>query len=186
MAPSLHSQKLYTGHEKEKDFSRAWNLSSKREQGLNVKTYGIPDGDPAHLSYRAACKLGSQVESLLTQIASDRILFVTLSDLVLEPEKTWRSVLHHLKVKEIPLPHKDNKNPATKRRNTLLHRTLMLLSRLKKKLGIKKKSGLLAPIHRLNTTVEKYPEPNAKTKNEMSNYFKEEIQKIESLTGIRL
>ncbi|MDH3679525.1 MAG: sulfotransferase domain-containing protein [Acidimicrobiia bacterium] len=181
MVPSLHAQKLLTGHEKLTDLQEAWDVADARASGSNVGIYGIPDGDPAHMSYKAACLLGAQVRDLLQAVDRSQVLIVLLEDIATEPDRIWRLVCSHAGLDPVAVDLASLNIAAVHRRSQLGHRLLSGVGAAKKALGLSGRSGLLAPLHRLNLRSGRYTAPPQSLRQEMSRYFRDDIELLASL-----
>lgn len=181
MVPSLHAQKLLTGHEKIRDLQRAWDLSDDRASGSHVGIFGIPEGDPAHMSYKAACRLGEQVRDLLEVVDRSRVLIAFLEDIATAPDRTWRLVCEHAGLNPMPIEFDSANRTTVRRRSQLGYRVLAGAGSVKKVLGLTGRSGLLAPLHRLNIQEQRYTPPSTTLRREMADYFRDDIALLESI-----
>ncbi len=180
MAPSLHAQTLFTGRELLKHFEDAWAVSDRRFGGEHVGIFGFNEGDPSCMAYKQACMLGQQVENLLQQVDGKRVLFVLLDDLSAAPEECW------LKVQEfLGLPNEtlslDIENKAKYRKFPFLQRVTLFAQNIKRRLGIKKRFGLLAFFNNRNIVQGRYPEPADEIKALMKKEFSKDVQKLSEL-----
>lgn len=183
MVPSLHAQKLLTGHEKLVDLREAWDAADARASGSSIGIYGIPDGDPTHMSYKAACSLGAQLRDLLDVVDAERVLTVLLEDISGEPERTWELVCDHAGLDPVAVEFESVNVASLRRRSQLGYRVISSAGSIKRVLGLRGKSGLLAPLHRWNLQAERYPRPSEALRDEISRYFVDDIGLLESLIG---
>ncbi len=183
MAPSLHAQKKYTGHETVSDFADAWRLSAAREQGDQVGIFGLNSGDPSHLSYRKACSLGSQYVAAVRVVGKQNILPVVLDDLRTDPRKEWRRITSFLGLDYCEPPHMEKMNPATRRRSALIHRFVIRVRNIRKRYGIRKLPAFVPSFSAWNSMRASYPRPNSALLAEMALAFEPEISILEIELG---
>lgn len=186
MAPSLHSQVLYTGRELLDNFEEAWQVSDQRFAGEHIGIFGFDQGDPACMAYKQACMLGQQVETLLQQIDRERVLFVLLDELSANPEKVWERIQNFLGLPlytDFPL---GVHNQAKQRRFPMLQQFTLFVQNLKRRLGLKKRFGLLAPLNKRNVIEKKYPPPPKQLQEVMRLAFREDILKLSDLINCDL
>jgi len=187
MAPSLHYQKLYTGHETIRSFDAAWRVNAARGAGRFEGIINLPDSaDPSHMDYQKACMLGSQVKRLLRNVDRRKVHFCFLKDISNDPVETFRALCNFLGLNpEIEVDFSPA-NPASGWRSNRLRRLLDFASAIKRKSGIRKKTGLLGNFHRVNKTDKKYAPPSLAVKQEMKAAFRSDIELLSQLTGRNL
>ena len=183
MVPSLHSQKMLTGHETVTDLRAAWELSERRAAGDPIGIFGIPDGEPGHMAYGLSCALGAQVEHLLSIVDRNRVLFVTLSEISNEPADTWARTLDFLDLRRVEVELRAWNVSATRRRSQRAHRLMSALGSARRSLGFSGKSGLLAPFVRVNLRKGTYERPDEEFRAELNEYFQADKALLERLTG---
>lgn len=117
MAFSLHQQELYNGNESERDFERAWRLSSARAEGRQV-----PGScrEPLRLDYARRLTLGQQLAACVERFGRKQVLVLDFDMLRSEPERLWSELLDFL-----GLPQQDGidfsaKNPRKELTNLFL------------------------------------------------------------------
>lgn len=183
MAPSLHAQKFFTGHERIESFNQAWDLRNERLNGSFEGIYGIDDGDPKHMSYGYICRLGSQIKKLLEVVPYSSVHIVDLDQLRDDPANEWIRLQEFLGLKIEPLPQLKNANPASKRRHQGLHHFLHSLYVFKQKFLPNFNTGIFRKLSQINTVFEKYEGPSERVKLEMSKEFAEEIDLMSEILG---
>lgn len=183
MAPSLHAQMVYNGHEKETCFAKAWELSDKRESGFPEKIFNLENGDPTHMSYRKACKLGSQVENLLKFVPRERIHFVVMDDIKSSPSSVWNGIQAFLGLDFFESCDFEKKNPATVRKNLVFHRIIILLTNLKKILRLKVNLGISTALKNANSEVCDYDQPSSAMVEVMKSEFASDIRLLKKSIG---
>jgi len=181
MAPSLHAQMLYTGKELLNNFEDAWDVSDQRCGGEHIGIFGFDQGDPACMAYKQACMLGQQVETLLQQVDRSQVLFVLIDDLSASPEETWDQIQVFLGLTRFADFSLRAHNQAKRRKFPVLQRFTLFVQNLKRRLGIKKRFGVLAPLNRKNIVEKKYPLPSKELQETMQQVFREDIVKLSGL-----
>ena len=183
MAPSLHAQKLDTGHERYEAFADAWRVRAARRSGKLEGVIGIPEGDARHMDYFGACALGTQLERLYQQVAPSHVHVVWLDDVRANAEETLAAAYAFLGLDPSFHPETAHRNKATARRSPLIGRALVYLSQARRKIGLPGGSGLLAPLHRWNRVERAYPALSDALQSELREAFEPEISKLEAITG---
>jgi hypothetical protein len=146
---SLHKELLFGGSETIKDPIEAWNLQNNRRYGINN-----PIGTIARekLQYGDVCKLGKQAQKAADLIPTENLQFILLDDLIENPDKTFRNTCSFLNIKQISLKHYSIYNKSKSRRSNFLADLIRNTSHIKRKLGIKKGTGIARKINEMNTT----------------------------------
>lgn len=182
MAPSLHAQTLFTGRELIKHFEDAWAVSDRRYEGEQIGVLGIKEGDPAFMAYKQACMLGAQVDKLLDQIDRTQVIFILLDDLSSDPSGIWSQIQTFLGLEETEI-NLQAKNIAKRRKFPFLQRFTLLVSNLKRHLGINKRFGLLAFFNNRNIIHKKYPPPSEEVQKIMKAEFEADVKRLSKLIG---
>jgi hypothetical protein len=183
MVPSLHAQKLYSGHETVEDLATAWSLSERRSQGDTEGVFGIDGGDPAHMAYKESCKLGAQLQELLAVVDREAVKFMMLEDLAADPHRTWAALCDHVGLPEIDIDYEPVNIRSQTRRSQRFHRAVVRLSRARRSLGLPSPGKLSSPVRRLNLQSGRYPRPPSSLSNEFLDHFAEDIALTEELIG---
>lgn len=89
MARSLHAHSLFWGNETIADFEAAWAAQDRRMKGRDLPPW---NPNPATLQYHDVCAIGSQVETLLKKVESDRVKFVLIDDISTAPKATYKDI----------------------------------------------------------------------------------------------
>ena len=186
MAPSLHAQILFTGHEKENNFKTAWGLSERRESGEPVKAFNMTGGDLNYLSYRKTCKLGEQVKRLLELVSKDRVHFIFLDDLREDREKVWKDLLLFLGLDGCNDIDFSVRNKATKRRSNFLNRIIIITVNVLKFFGFKGGTGAGKALYSMNTKESSYEAVPVELVEEMRSEFETDIKLLSDVTGREL
>jgi hypothetical protein len=187
MAPSLHYQKLFTGHEAISSFEAAWSMDAARRAGSFKGIANLPDcADPSHMAYQHACMLGAQVERLLGHVDRGQVHFCFLEDLATDPAGAFRALCNFLSLHAEAEVTFAAANPASGWRSNRLRRLLDFASATKRKLGLRKRSGLLEVFHKANRTDKIYAPPSPALKQEMLAAFRDDITLLSQLTARNL
>lgn len=181
MAQSLHAQKIFTGHEKLRDFDAAWAVGEQRSQGKRIGIFGIREGDPRHMSYQQAASLGTQVFRLLDKVNREQVMFIWLDEISRSPDQVWERICIFLDIERGGGIQYVYANPATKRKSLLLHRVFMFVGMIKARLRIRKSTGILAPLYQFNIERRKYRGASPEIRCEMEDYFRTEVSLLNTL-----
>ena len=185
LAISSHAQSIKSGRENIKDFKAAWNMQEIRKMGEKIPKTCT---DPQLLQYGERCKLGEQIEKVLSLVPKERVLIIFYDDFKANTVIVYRNVL-----KFLDLPNDGRSDfPVINKRRTSRSRFLSLAMKsacaIKKIFRIKKSfPALNTVIQRLNT---KYPNSlsqlkqlNQNFKKDLLSYFEKDIEKLQSITG---
>jgi hypothetical protein len=179
MVHSLHEQLVFSANEHLKDFKEAWRLQEKRKQGLYISKWCI---EPEYLQYGSVCKLGEQLERLYTLIPQKKLLIVLLDDVKEDPRQEYLRVLHFLGIPDDGRAAFPIENRAKVRRSLVLRKIVKSINLAKRRLKIPRlATGITKKIDRFNL-IEKSRKPLPKElKEELIEYFREDINKLEQL-----
>jgi hypothetical protein len=103
-----------------------------------------------------------------------------------DPAETFRALCDFLGLDPEVEVTFSSANPASGFRSNKLRRLLDLASAAKRKLGIRKKTGLLGIFYKANQTDKKYTHPSPTLKHEMQEAFRDDIALLSQLTGRNL
>jgi len=195
MAYSLHDHFVFWGHERIKEFAKAWRLSPERRDGKKVtRRCQVP---PQWLDYQKVCLLGDQLERLFRLVPRKRVLIIVLDDLKKNPRAEYKRVLDFLGVpddgrRDFPVlnPAKELKWPMLWRVTRSLERPIQVVSlAVKNALGIPRYKNLriLTPvfkqIERITTKYRPRPSMPEELRRELIEYFRSDIEKLSELIG---
>jgi Sulfotransferase domain len=140
MAPAVHGEMMLAGLEYEWSFTRAWGLQDKRRQGKHMLSKDR--WAQRYFQYGDICSLGFQLQRLLMNVPSHKILAVILDDVRADARREYLRVLKFLDVPDdgrvnFPLynPAKGFRWPSLER---LVYPTLALKSRLGVRTGLRR------------------------------------------------
>ncbi len=181
MVYSLYFQNIYEGFEKALNFEEAWNLSDIRWQGKDP--YKSPN--PKAMAYKYIGKLGSHTENFLNLVNKERILFILFEELK-EPQILWNKILSFLNLPFIDIKY-NHYNASKKIKFPIINRLIYKLYWVKhNKLKIKQNWGLAEKFKNFISKKEKYPPMPEEIRKLLLDYYKPEIEKLETLLRMDL
>lgn len=175
---SLHQELYFGGNENIKSPKKAWDIQNERFLGNK-----IPFGclEPELLQYGEVCKLGVQSKNVKSLIPPKNLKFVLLDEIIENPSKVFMSVLDFLGVQQIDLSSYEIVNQKKIRRSQMLSRVFIIMTELKRKLGIYRGFGLANAINKLNVShgesLNNYKQ--SLFNEELLEYFREDIKLLE-------
>lgn len=180
MVYSWHSQVCFSGLEDVRDFSCAWELQQSRLDG-----HDIPHkcGEVKMLFYGQLCCLGAQLERLYQKINRERVHCIFFDDLSNDARQTYQRVLTFLGVEDDHRTQFMLHNPAKTYRSHSLNKVLPWLGKLKTRLGIKQRFGLLEFIRRSNIVVKKRPPMTRQMRQTLIDYFSNDVHLLAQLSN---
>lgn len=178
MVASVHAQLFRGGRESEKDLAAAWaSQARQRGQKGDIELRGP--------QYADICRLGAQVERLLSYVPATRVAFVFLDDLARAPRETYLQVLAFL-----GLPGDDRQMFGTENgrvlpRSWALNRALLAATMLKNRLGIRQSFGLGSALAKLSVRRTDPAERimSQSLRREIATYFHGDIDLLGRLVG---
>ncbi|MDD5035342.1 MAG: sulfotransferase [Methylococcaceae bacterium] len=190
MARSQHAQLLLTLDEEVSDFHTAWNLQQRRGSGRDIpKTCQ----HPVFLQYGEVCSLGEQLERFYDSVCPEQRMVIFFDDFAADTEKTYRQVMDFLGLPPEQGRSFEKINESKTTRNRLLSRLLnrppawvfKIARAIKKRLGIKT-YWFHDRLNRLNTRKNERDPLAPEFRQELLDFFRQDIEKIEHLTGRNL
>lgn len=179
MATSVHAQLVRSGRESVRSFNEAWSLQYKRRK---LKMTRSSSHNPDDLQYDLMCRLGSQVERLLSIVPRDQIFFVFLEDLKSSPNKVYMDILNFCGLKV----YNQKKFPVLNTRRSpkflFITKLTYLLSSIKHRIGIKRSFGIARKINFLNESSYIDKDLNKEFEKDLINNFHDDIRLLSSLT----
>lgn len=179
MAPALHGERLKQGRENVRSFEKAWRLQSERRRGRFIP-WSVRE-DPERLLYGEYCKLGQQMDRLLTRVPQGQVHVVILDDVRIDAWGQYRRILEFLGLEDDNRTHFPVVNAGKDIRSPAMSRLLRVVSDFKKRLGFKKSWGVAAVWRSANMTGVLRPDVRSDLKLELRAYFEEDIELLESL-----
>ena len=180
MVYSWHSEALQSFGETEADFEKAWRLSATRRKGKQIPSECV---EGKVLDYKQLCMLGEQLERLYGLVEGNRVLVLFFDDLMHDAKAVYKEALSFLGVSDDHRSEFPVYNANRQYRFHFLRRVLCAGFRLKSKLGVAQGIGLMSALKKYNIQQKKRPQLPYQLKKELLSCFKEDINRIESLTG---
>lgn len=184
---SMHSQRVFTMLEPEKDFERAWGLQEERAKGIGVPKRAR---DTRLYQYRELARFGTQTEHLLTVFPRDQVHLILFDDFKLDTKQVYEQMLAYLGVPSdgrTAFP-RVNENKRHKREwlGRLLARPPRQIMRpvraMKRVLGIQR-FGVVSALQQFNADTSPRRALRPEFLDELRDTFRPEVEKIEQLTG---
>ena len=185
MIPSLHSQLVYTQDENIEDFSVAWNISRKRQNG-----YYVPKRARSHLplQYRECAKYAKQLGKLKKYFNNDNLHIILFDEFKRDPRRCVSQVLNFLEIQDFSdkIQYKLC-NPNTMNRSRLIARFLRhppsIVVRLKRSLLGRGRSSFRDKLIDINT-LQAFREPlDPDIKREIITEYREDVSDLSKLIG---
>ena len=184
MVASVHSQLLKNGRETERSLEHAWSLQNDRRKGKHLPIGCI---EPDDLQYGKMCLIGSQLERLFSFVRKENLLVLTLEDIEKNTRLEYRRILEFLEIKDDGKSEFSIKNRRSSTRSLFLSLAVNQLALMKIKLGFKRNTGIGALIQNVNKISKIGIQKNSVDfENELCNYFKNDVKKIESIINRNL
>jgi hypothetical protein len=108
MMYSLHSQRLFEGHEDLADFADAIAAEPDRRAGRRIPKFGTPEGI---LQYRDVARFAPQVERYFAAFGRDRVLVILHEELAADAAGVYARACAHLGLAPHPLADFAQVNP---------------------------------------------------------------------------
>lgn len=185
MSYSLFSTWRKLGIEDADDFATAWNLQSKRLNGDHLPSYFW---DRSMFDYGGICKLGEQIEILLSKVRREHIHFIFYSDFKHDTRTSYEGVLDFLNAERDGRVEFPVANANAEIRSGLIAKIISKLSirlywvsTLKEKLGVPRGVGLLTSLRSFNQKERKRESISDELNSRLKAYFAEDIKKLEKI-----
>jgi hypothetical protein len=179
MIVSLHAQ-VCKGLENQHDFAVAWKMQSDRLEGRNPPPFSKW---PELYQYGERCRVGSQLERLLTHVPRERVSVHFLEDIKDSPESEFNKTLSFLDVDSFRPKEFLVKNVRVSTKYLSLKRALNFLGYLKSLTGVQFSTGLLRPVYKINQKKQIGNKLSLELTSELDNFFADEIALVEKIVG---
>lgn len=176
MAPALHDECLRQGWETVRRFDRAWRLQPHRRAGRRVPF--TARRDPERLLYGPYCRLGEQLERLYGRVERERVLPILVDDLRHDTGQEYRRTLKFLGMADDGRESFPTVNTAPQTRSVALSLAIRGTSLLRDKLWLPKDWGLAAAMRRLNTRPNRRVPLSAAMRDELREYFADDVERL--------
>lgn len=185
MIESLHSEAVYNLNEPERNFKKALALEPGRKAGKNL---------PAKLTcpvqsllYRHIATFSPQVQRYFNVFEKKQVLVILYDELKADSEAVYKKALNHLGLTFFPLPAYKKINPNKINRSESLKNLLKFMPG-----GLKTTSRIIIPykplrkklyheLIKLNTRFVKRQSMPVKLRQELMEFFRDDIAKLEKL-----
>lgn len=159
----------------------AWRAIGDRRNGRRILSK-CPD--PIMLDYFHMGSLGTQLERVFSLYPRNQVHVAFLDDFIAAPRKAWCSLLEFLGLDDDGRESFPAENRGYLPKHLAAYRAIRLnTSRLKKLLGIKRSTGLVAQLtSSMGVAYSKHSLP-AEFLSELRSAFEPELQKLEQSTG---
>lgn len=173
MARSAHAQLLKSGRLKERDFDTAWRMQ---------ESHLVADGQER---ISDICRVGAQVERLLSIASRDQVLFLLLEDIQAAPRDCYRTVLEFIGVEDDGRTVFPAVNTRALPRSIALARAARVGHQIKRQMGISRSLGLGRFIGKINNLSVKpaAAEVLPELRQSLLETFQADIERLEELIG---
>lgn len=202
MVLSFHRFLVMQGKENQKDFWKAWLFEKKRRNGKRIPC-AIAISDEKFVLYSEWGKLGSQLQRLFSLVPRERVLVIMMDRLVRSPRSVWMEVQKFLQIPDDGRLEFPRVNESIDIPDRLLPFWYTMgifrsfLSRVRSWVGstiyteISYAPALrlvesFSPTRRSKIGTEKRNEADRQTLVKLTEYYKNEILLLSSLTGENL
>lgn len=183
LAPAMHAEMYIQGLEG-LDFATAWRVQDERRRGRRIPAFARATRP---YQFGECCRLGEQLEFLLSRAGRDRVLPVLLDDVKADARAQYLRVLDFLGApddgrRDFPLA-----NGRRTFRRPRLARLRYAVRTAKARLGVTRGLGLLSRAHERNIVPADRPEElPADLRAELRQYFAPDVALLGSLIGRNL
>ena len=180
LVPSLHMEAIDSHGENIYDIEKAWNMQDSRMKGKYLpKTTLYKEA----LYYGELAKLGKQVSRLFSLVPKERVHVIIFDDFKKNTENEYFNVLKFLEVDDYMPISFEKINASKGYKNIFLKKGMNSVAYIKRILGIKKGLGLGIgnKIQKWNTVNQKRKPISDEFRNELVNYFYEDVKLLSSL-----
>lgn len=173
MAPSVHAQLLKGGRLGERDFETAWQ---KQE------SWATPSGSEC---IRDVCRLGIQVERVLSVAPREQVLFLLQEDLRTKTRQVYKNVLDFIGVDDDGRTEFPAVNTRVYPRSIGIAGAAGVAYRIKTRLGVSKSLGIGRLIGKINSQSARLdPAPlSSEVRRSLVDTFRADIELLEDLIG---
>lgn len=175
---SWHHQVLFSGWHSERSFERAWRASF--HPGSLEKLHGNRY-EPLLLNYAYVGSLGARLQLINRTIPSDRLHIIIMDDLRSDPREVWTEVCRFLNVDtDMRIDHAP-RHVGIAPRLLCLSAAIRMGNRLRSRLKIKRKYGVLNLLNRLNKSRSSRDIMDVGVRRQVLEYFEADIRIIERI-----
>lgn len=175
---SYYKQRRFDRHEDQTDFETAWRLQERRLYRGKVPKH-CPD--PQLLLYGPACKLGEQLQRLLSVVSPERIYLIRLESMRVNPQYEYQRVLRFLSLEDDGRQEFPVVNQAKEHRFSWFAQSIAFGNHFLNRIGVHTRLGITKALDKgLSREHSRVSLPNT-LRNELVEYFSEDQRLLESL-----
>lgn len=187
MIHSLHSQRLFSGHEEIEDFAEALAAEPERARGERLPAHGHP---VQALQYRRLGRYASFLQRYLDTFGPERVHVILFDDFTADTPHSYRSLLQFLEVDPAHVPDFRVVNPNSRVRSTRL-RNFLKFSRWstplkaagRRIMSAEHRRALAARIQSANQVVAPRPAMHTDLRRSLIEEFAPHNRQLEALLG---
>ena len=184
LAPSMHSEELFSFNESARKFERAWNLQEERCRGRCIPTRCL---EPQVVLYRTSCMLGAHVKRLYDVFPREQVLPILFDRFAGDTKAVYSEVLNFL---DLPVDGRSDFPKVNPRKGFRFGALIRLgnsclgnlVQKAKKVFGIES-LGIWPRLHRWNVQDKKPEVLSVKLRRDMLRTFSADIELLEKLLG---
>ena len=181
MARSMHSYSFQTLEENVEDFELAWRLQDDRVAG---RALPVTCAQRDFLLYGRYCKLGEQLQRLLSKVSLDRVHIVVFDDMLRDPGATYLSALNFLDVPTDGRSNFESRNITKSHKSKLIHKLTWSLAVLRRQIPVRSFGiPLINRLNSLNLAGAKRFTLSPSFQAELAEYFRSDVNLLSSLLG---
>ena len=180
-AYSWHWQALYSFGEDLVNFEQAW-----RAQGDRLAGRQLPRDNRVReaLHYGPLFRYAEQLERLFRSVPAEQVKIVLFDDFKSDTGRAYQDILAFLNLPLMELSHYEVINPSKRIRYPVLERTIRLGVAIKRFIGIEEQGlGIATRLKRWNTRYEKRPPLTETFREELLDYYRDDIRRTAALIG---
>lgn len=177
---SWHWQSLYSFAEELTDFEQAWRAQQDRLAGKR-----LPKGNRVReaLHYGPLFCYAEQLQRVFGAVPSAQVKIVLFDDFKNDAGRTYQDVLEFLDLPQMDLPRYEVMNPSKRVRYPVLERTIRLGVAIRRFMGIEQGLGIATRLKGWNTRYEKRPPLTEAFREELRDYYRDDIRRTAAMTG---
>jgi hypothetical protein len=169
---SLYMEHRFSGIENSSSFDDAWKAQEQRRSGRLIPPL-CRDG--RLLDYGSVYQFASQVDRIFKYVPRDRVHFVLLDDVVVDPVRALDGVSEFLGLSAMEWPELSRSNAAKARYVPFASLAISRVGRMKERLGVKRSLGLLRALNKINTVAASRPTMSEVVRQDVINTYKPDV-----------
>jgi hypothetical protein len=172
MAASLHSEAVKTLTEDVCDFRAAWALQEKRRLGECLPRFTYQKD---FTLYGDFCRLGEQVQRLLSLVDRERVHAIVFDDLKKHPRRVYQDTLRFLQLPDDGRTEFPVRNVFQQPRLGLMRDSAILLAAVRRRIPIRRGLGIMRGVTRLTSKPGVRPPLAPDFHRELADYFRDDV-----------